>query len=164
MYDSRNNLANDVSGQLASHFGDDVYRTIIPRNVTLAEAPSHGLPVMLYDAYSRGALAYQNLASELLERNEGSEAPASGGRNAVIQAINMQRRNGGDLGGCVAEHPRSRPQGDTQGQPAAGADRADSRSPFQPRSRFARNAAHWLINSPQGIMQPVRAQAGADSS
>ena len=78
MYDSRNNLANDVSVQLASHFGDDVYRTIIPRNVTLAEAPSHGLPVMLYDAYSRGALAYQNLASELLERNEGSEAPASG--------------------------------------------------------------------------------------
>ena len=78
MYDSRNNLANDVSNQLAAHFGDDVYRTIIPRNVTLAEAPSHGLPVLLYDAYSRGALAYTNLAEEMLEYNEGSDGQASG--------------------------------------------------------------------------------------
>ena len=74
MYDSRNNLANDVSSQLASHFGEEVFRTIIPRNVTLAEAPSHGLPVLLYDAYSRGAQAHLNLASEMLARAEGSEA------------------------------------------------------------------------------------------
>ena len=54
MFDSRNNLSNDVSTQLTSHFGESVYRTIIPRNVTLAEAPSHGLPVLLYDEHSRG--------------------------------------------------------------------------------------------------------------
>jgi len=70
MYDPRNNLANDVSEQLTSHFGESVYRTIIPRNVTLAEAPSHGLPVLIYDKRSRGALAYLALAGEMLRRDE----------------------------------------------------------------------------------------------
>jgi chromosome partitioning protein len=68
MFDPRNNLANDVSNQLISHFGDRVFETMIPRNVRLAEAPSHGLPVLLYDKASRGALAYLSLAGELLRR------------------------------------------------------------------------------------------------
>jgi chromosome partitioning protein len=74
MFDPRNNLANDVSAQLTAHFGDSVYRTIIPRNVTLAEAPSHGLPVLLYDKRSRGSLAYLALAGEMLRRNEDQVA------------------------------------------------------------------------------------------
>ncbi len=69
MFDPRNNLANQVSAQLVSHFGDKVYRTVIPRNVRLAEAPSHGLPVLLYDKSSRGALAYLALAGEILRRH-----------------------------------------------------------------------------------------------
>ena len=69
MFDPRNNLANQVSAQLVSHFGDKVYRTVIPRNVRLAEAPSHGLPVLLYDRASKGALAYLALAGELLRRD-----------------------------------------------------------------------------------------------
>ncbi len=73
MFDPRNNLANDVSGQLIMHFPDQVYRTVIPRNVRLAEAPSHGLPVIHYDKNSRGALAYLALAGEILRRNESSE-------------------------------------------------------------------------------------------
>lgn len=77
MYDPRNNLANDVSAQLTSHFGESVYRTIIPRNVTLAEAPSHGLPILLYDRRSRGALAYLALAGEMLRREEGRVAGMS---------------------------------------------------------------------------------------
>ena len=77
MYDSRNNLANDVSAQLTSHFGESVYRTIIPRNVTLAEAPSHGLPVLLYDKRSRGALAYLALAGEMLRRDESQTRQTS---------------------------------------------------------------------------------------
>jgi chromosome partitioning protein len=68
MYDPRNNLANQVSAQLLEHFGDKVYRTIIPRNVRLAEAPSHGLPIITYDRASRGALAYLALAGEMLNR------------------------------------------------------------------------------------------------
>lgn len=70
MHDPRNNLANQVSTQLVTHFTDLVYRTIIPRNVRLAEAPSHGLPVMLYDKVSRGAVAYIALASEILRRQD----------------------------------------------------------------------------------------------
>lgn len=68
MFDSRNRLANDVSQQLTTHFGDQVFRTIIPRNVTLAEAPSHGLPVMRYDKTARGSVAYLALAGEILRR------------------------------------------------------------------------------------------------
>ena len=73
MYDPRNNLANQVSAQLLEHFGDKVYRTVIPRNVRLAEAPSHGLPIIKYDKASRGALAYLALAGEMLNR-EGKAA------------------------------------------------------------------------------------------
>ncbi len=73
MFDPRNNLANDVSDQLLQHFGDKVYRTLIPRNVRLAEAPSHGLPVMLYDAQSSGAKAYLALAGEVLRRHDGGQ-------------------------------------------------------------------------------------------
>lgn len=70
MFDPRNNLANQVSSQLIMHFGDKVYRTVIPRNVRLAEAPSHGLPVLLYDKASRGALSYLALAGEILRREQ----------------------------------------------------------------------------------------------
>lgn len=68
MYDPRNKLAIDVSEQLIEHFGDKVYRTVVPRNVRLAEAPSHGLPVLSYDKTSRGALAYFALAGEVIRK------------------------------------------------------------------------------------------------
>ncbi|MGH8225911.1 MAG: ParA family protein [Gammaproteobacteria bacterium] len=70
LYDPRSNLTGDVSGQLLLHFKGQVYRTVIPRNVRLAEAPSHGAPALIYDRTSRGALAYLALAGELLNRNE----------------------------------------------------------------------------------------------
>ncbi|MDE1464070.1 ParA family protein [Spartinivicinus poritis] len=70
MYDARNSLTNEVSAQLVEHFGDAVYRTIIPRNVRLAEAPSYGLPVLKYDKHSKGALAYLALAGELIRKQE----------------------------------------------------------------------------------------------
>ena len=73
MYDPRSNLSSDVSGQLISHFGDKVYRTVIPRNVRLAEAPSHGLPALHYDRASRGAVAYLALAGEILRRSGQSQ-------------------------------------------------------------------------------------------
>jgi len=68
MYDVRNNLGNEVSAQLTLHFGDKVLRSIIPRNVRLAEAPSHGQPIHLYDRGSRGAIAYIGLAGEIIRR------------------------------------------------------------------------------------------------
>ena len=74
MYDSRNNLSGAVSEQLLEHFGERVYRTLIPRNVRVAEAPSHGLPVLRYDPSSRGAKAYLGLAGEMLRRNRKRQA------------------------------------------------------------------------------------------
>jgi chromosome partitioning protein len=70
MFDHRNRLSNDVSDQLKQHFGDKVYRTVIPRNVRLAEAPSFGTPAMYYDKTSVGAKAYLALAGEMLRREE----------------------------------------------------------------------------------------------
>ncbi|MFP7723391.1 ParA family protein [Lysobacter sp. A3-1-A15] len=68
MFDVRNNLANAVSAELTNHFGDRVFRTIVPRNVRLAEAPSHGQSIVGYDKASRGGIAYLGLAGEVLRR------------------------------------------------------------------------------------------------
>jgi chromosome partitioning protein len=73
MYDPRVSLTRDVSRQLIKHFGDRVFRTVIPRNVRLAEAPSHGLPVILYDRHSRGAVAYMALAGEVRRKPQGED-------------------------------------------------------------------------------------------
>ena len=70
MYDPRNRLSQDVAKQLKEHFGEKVYKTVIPRNVRLAEAPSHGVPVLLYDKGSRGAAAYLALAGEILRSQQ----------------------------------------------------------------------------------------------
>lgn len=77
MYDPRNRLSLDVSAQLIEHFGDRVYKTPIPRNVRLAEAPSHGVPILLYDKASRGAAAYLALAGELIKKNKSMAKQAS---------------------------------------------------------------------------------------
>jgi chromosome partitioning protein len=68
MFDVRNNLANAVSAELTRHFGDRVFRTIVPRNVRLAEAPSHGQSIVGYDKGSRGGIAYLGLAGEIVRR------------------------------------------------------------------------------------------------
>ncbi len=69
MYDPRNNLSNDVSSELVEHFGERVYRTVIPRNVALAEAPSYGQSILKYSKNSRGSMAYLALAGEVLRRH-----------------------------------------------------------------------------------------------
>lgn len=75
MYDPRNSLTRDVSRQLIQYFGDQVFRTVIPRNVRLAEAPSHGLPAILYDRTSRGAVAYMALAGEFRRKHQRHALP-----------------------------------------------------------------------------------------
>jgi len=82
MYDPRNSLTNDVSAQLTQHFGDRLYRTCIPRNVRLAEAPSFGMPVLAFDRQSKGAIAYLALAGEILRRNEAAAKPAPAAETA----------------------------------------------------------------------------------
>ena len=81
LFDSRSTLTQQVSGELVEHFGAKVYRTIIPRNVRLAEAPSYGKPVIAFDRSSKGAQAYQALAQEMLERRDGV-TPAAAGQGA----------------------------------------------------------------------------------
>lgn len=85
MYDDRTNLAQQVTHTLREYFEDKLYKTVIPRNVRLAEAPSHGKPVALYDPRSRGTEAYFELAGEFLARN-GLESPRSAARKAAAKA------------------------------------------------------------------------------
>jgi chromosome partitioning protein len=77
MYDVRNNLSNEVSSQLVEHFGDKVYRTIVPRNIRVAEAPSYGQSVVSYDRASRGSIAYLGLAGEMIRRHREAARAAS---------------------------------------------------------------------------------------
>ena len=76
MYDPRNSLTLDVSGQLSEYFGDKVYRAVIPRNVRLAEAPSYGMPALKYDRTSKGAVAYLALAGEMVRRHGSAKTSA----------------------------------------------------------------------------------------
>jgi chromosome partitioning protein len=75
MFDTRNTICHQVAEQARQHFGDKVFRTVIPRNVRLSESPSFGLPVLLYDPGSRGAQSYLELAREILERGEQARSP-----------------------------------------------------------------------------------------
>lgn len=79
MYDRRNNLSQQVENEIRSHFGEEVFKTVIPRNVKLSEAPSHGKPVILYDINSAGALAYMEVAKELLRRHQTKQKTSSAG-------------------------------------------------------------------------------------
>ncbi|MCK5867569.1 MAG: ParA family protein, partial [Mycoplasmataceae bacterium] len=72
MFDARNNLSNEVSRQLITHFKEKVFHAVIPRNVRLAEAPSHGLPVIDYDRSSRGSISYMAMASEFMRREKNN--------------------------------------------------------------------------------------------
>jgi chromosome partitioning protein len=103
MFDPRNNLSNEVSTQLITHFGEKVFRTVIPRNVRLAEAPSFGKPVLLHDRESRGALAYLALAGEMIRREEEERAAPATPEGASIVPTNTvapsdesPAANGGD--------------------------------------------------------------------
>jgi chromosome partitioning protein len=75
MVDQRNNLSRQVEQEVRSHFGERVFRSTIPRNVRLSEAPSHGKPILLYDVHSKGATSYLNLAEEILARHGSSDPP-----------------------------------------------------------------------------------------
>ena len=94
MVDMRNSLTKDVTAQLHEYFGDQVFRTMIPRNVRLAEAPSHGLPALLYDAHSVGAKTYLALAGELIGRlSQARPASERGDASASSEEQSMTSHN-----------------------------------------------------------------------
>ena len=96
MYDPRNGLTRDVSRQLIAHFGNKVFRTVIPRNVRLAEAPSHGLPAILYDRHSRGAIAYMALAAELVKQAQRGDPSDQQERGRRAKELNRPASRSGD--------------------------------------------------------------------
>jgi chromosome partitioning protein len=90
MYDARTNLSADVATEVRSHLGDAVFETVVPRSVRLSEAPSFGLPIALYRAGSRGAIAYAELARELRGRGSATNGPGSGGGDIPSAVIETQ--------------------------------------------------------------------------
>ena len=111
MFDPRNNLSNEVSAQLLMHFGDKVFRTVIPRNIRLAEAPSFGRPVLFHDKESRGALAYLALAGEMIRREEEARLPP---RPPVTAA-----EGGADPSAAAASSAGPEPSSDAERGPQA---------------------------------------------
>ena len=113
MYDPRNNLSNEVSNQLIAHFGDSVFRTVIPRNIRLAEAPSFGKPALFHDRESRGALAYLALAGEMIRREEGT-AQIRGAPSALAPAVTPDAQDNEALAAVTpgAAAPASLPPGE----------------------------------------------------
>ncbi len=106
MHDSRTKLADEVSNEVRNFFGEKVYSTVIPRNVRVAEAPSHGKPILLYDYKSPGSRAYIELAAEIIDRERKATAALDhalfalswerAGTNAAFSALSSPRRRGSD--------------------------------------------------------------------
>ena len=92
MFDTRNSLCHQVASEVRNHFPDQVYKTIIPRNVRLSEAPSHGLPVALYDPVSRGTQAYRDLAKEVIQQtNAVLDAQNNTPEDELVQEVAVRR-------------------------------------------------------------------------
>jgi chromosome partitioning protein len=127
MFDPRNNLANEVSAQLITHFGDKVFRTVIPRNIRLAEAPSFGKPALFHDKESRGALAYLALAGEMIRREEEAESAtraAPGAPEAAAPQASAPAAPAPAAPAAAAPAPATAPagasaDGESSAQPAA---------------------------------------------
>ena len=92
MYDKRNNLSAQVEQEIRAHFGDEVFKTVIPRNVKLSEAPSHGKPVILYDIKSSGSVAYMNIAKEIVSRETNRQSKEQDVQNKQLFQDNHQEQ------------------------------------------------------------------------
>jgi len=119
MFDPRNNLANEVSAQLLMHFQEKVFRTVIPRNIRLAEAPSFGKPVLFHDRDSRGALAYLALAGEMIRRDDELRAAASSA-HAADAGARAEAPLAAPGAGSGAAEPASRDGGEREAEQARG--------------------------------------------
>jgi hypothetical protein len=151
MVDPRSTLTQQVSNELEEHFGEKVYRTIIPRNVRLAEAPSYGKPVIAFDRSSKGAQAYLLLAQEILDRRAGTEARRCKNRGTgslVMKLKGLGRGLDALLAGNDAQNKeqlRSVPLADIQP------------GKYQPRTHMDNASLEELAASirMQGLMQPI---------
>ncbi len=161
MYDGRNRLGSEVSAQLIEHFGEQVFRTVVPRNVRLAEAPSHGISIMEYDGTSRGALAYLALAGEILRNlSRAAQTAASAAAAGPVAA---------------AENAASESESDeTQviDQPDSGADKAET-SPDADSGTSTDEPAEPAFEDTQAVVtdeletpasEPAQAEQQADES
>jgi chromosome partitioning protein len=147
MFDPRNNLANEVSAQLIMHFGDKVFRTIVPRNIRLAEAPSFGKPVLLHDRESRGALAYLALAGEMIRRDEEEQnAPPTPPPVTSHNTGSMESGEGIDFAGARRDAaPGAAANTSSRSHPTAAA----STSHFAGAATAAERLQPAAVSSPQ---------------
>ena len=124
MFDERTNLAHQVAEELRSHFGEALCQTTIPRNIRLAEAPSHGQPALVYDARSRGSESYLRLAKEIIERELGQSSVVSRQSSGIAEEGSAAGASAGGEQGSAAEGPSvpdgAPDSGETEAAPDAG--------------------------------------------
>ncbi len=187
MYDGRNRLGSEVSAQLIEHFGEQVFRTVVPRNVRLAEAPSHGISIMEYDGTSRGALAYLALAGEILRNRSraaqsatstetaaaavaaGTQSDAEADQTQLIQPPGKENDSAAEPDGEAGQGTggQEQPAVDDAANPAAGDTTAEdypqSAEIDNDESAFA-NAEHIDIGVPDQSETGSREEDATDSS
>jgi chromosome partitioning protein len=142
MFDPRNNLANEVSAQLIAHFAGKVFRTVIPRNIRLAEAPSFGTPVLFHDKESRGALAYLALAGEMIRREE-----LEGLKHAAAQTHGE--------GAAAAAEPAAAPTPAATAAATAPAAQPSQGAEAGPAQQFTEEGAQPQAPAPELAAQPA---------
>jgi chromosome partitioning protein len=151
MFDPRNNLANEVSAQLIAHFAGKVFRTVIPRNIRLAEAPSFGTPVLFHDKESRGALAYLALAGEMIRREE-----LEGLKHAAAQTHGE--------GAAAAEEPAAAPIPAATPVAAAPAAQPGHSAPAGPAQQVTEEGAQPQAPAPELAAQPPAPSASPEAA
>jgi chromosome partitioning protein len=127
MFDERTNLAQQVAAELKSHFGEALCTTTIPRNIRLAEAPSHGKPALVYDTRSRGAESYIRLAKEIIERQSPIVSSQSSGDSSQLSALSSQEPGAGET--SAAEVAATEQRTTEDGRPEAAPDGGSSGEP-----------------------------------
>jgi chromosome partitioning protein len=156
MFDPRNNLANEVSAQLITHFGEKVFRTIIPRNIRLAEAPSFGKPVLFHDKESRGALSYLALAGEMIRREEEEEEQAAVAAAAAVTAD-------GEPGAVTYSETDSEPDLETEANGAGAAPDGQADTVGAPTNTTEASANNASSAEPANPDAPIAATAATES-
>ncbi len=163
MHDARTSLSREVAEEVRAFFGPKVYESVIPRNTRVAEAPSHGKPILLYDYDCAGSQAYIRLATEIIERERQNKAAVRGSKHKLLRGqfgdefSAAEEPLGPGIGLLIGEVPQSQPRASQDGEQRSCPIELLRGGKFNPRKDFAEAELTELADSirPKGLIQPI---------